>query len=58
MHVYAQIYIHILTFRITDVAGYNEDPLERETDADFDHTTPVSGSDNDEPNPSHEMARK
>ena len=45
----------------SELADSNEDPFERETSADFDHTTPVSGSDNEEPSPSQyrkEMAEE
>ena len=45
----------------SELADSDEDPFERETSADFDHTTPVSGSDNEEPSPSQyrkEMAEE
>ena len=36
----------------SELADSNEDPFERETSADFDCTSPGSGSDNEEPSPS------
>ena len=36
----------------SELADSNEDPFERETDADFDYTTPESGCDNKEPSQS------
>ena len=43
----------------SELADSNDDPFDQQTDADFDYTTPESGSDNDEPTQSqyrNEMA--
>ena len=36
----------------SELADSNDDPFERETDADCDYTTPESGCDNEEPSQS------
>ena len=45
----------------SELADSYENPFDRETSADFDDTTPVSDSDNEEPSPSQyrkEMAEE